>query len=232
MGPAGIPQQMPQQAGERPARRVVRHLGADDRSSQRVRIVDAALRRLATHGLRKTTLDDVAREAGISRATLYRTFPGGKEAVLAAVVETETARFFSGLAVVMGDAGDLEDVLVAGMVEAARRLSEHRALVYLLTHEPEVVSPWMAFGGMDRLLLAASDFAAPFFGRWLEPDQAARAAEWGVRIVLSYLAAPTRGSDLTDPDQARHLVSTFVLPGITALRNDVASSATQPRRKQ
>jgi len=213
MTPAGVPQQ----TLERPARRVVRHLGTDDRSSQRVRLVDATLRRMATHGVRKTTLDDVAREAGVSRATLYRTFPGGKEAVLAAVVETEAARFFSGLAVVMGEAHDLEDVLVAGMVEAARRLSGHRTLAYLLVHEPEVLSPWMAFGGMDQLLGSASAFAEPFFGRWLEPDQAARAAEWGVRIVLSYLAAPSPGADLTDPDQARHLVSTFVIPGISAL---------------
>ena len=38
------------------------------------------------------------------------------------MVETEVARLFSQLAVVMGGAPDLEDVLVAGIVEAARRL--------------------------------------------------------------------------------------------------------------
>ena len=65
----------------------------------------------------KTTVDDIAREAGFSRATLYRTFPGGKDAVVAAMVETEVARLFSSLAVVMGEATDLEDVLVAGMVD-------------------------------------------------------------------------------------------------------------------
>ena len=103
--------------------RVVRHLGADDRSSARVRIVDGALRCLARQGIAKTTVDDMAREAGLSRATLYRTFPNGKEGVVAAVVETERARLFSSLAVVMGEAGDLEDVLVAGMVTAARWLA-------------------------------------------------------------------------------------------------------------
>ena len=169
----------------------------------------------------------------MSRATLYRSFPGGKEAVLAAVVETEAARFFSGLAVVMGEAHDLEDVLVAGMVEAARRLSGHRALAYLCAHEPEVVSPWMAFGGMDRLLISASGFTAPFFGRWLEPDQAARAAEWGVRIVLSYLAAPSPGAR---PDRPRpgpppgvHLRD----PGhLRPEDDDAALSATHPRRRE
>src|ERR1700730_16821569 len=106
---------------------------------QRVRLADAALRCFARQGVAKTTLDDVARAAGCSRATVYRVFPGGKDGVLGAVVDTEVARFFSALAVRMGEATDLEDVLVAGMTEAATRVSRHRALQYLLAQEPERV---------------------------------------------------------------------------------------------
>ena len=179
------------------------HLGADDRSSTRVRIVDATLRCLARQGVAKTTVDDIAREAKFSRATLYRTFPGGKDAVLEAVVETEVARLFSSLAVVMGEAADLEEVLVAGMTEAARRLTTHSAIAYLLLHEPGVILPRLTFADMDRVLLVAGDFAAPFFGRWLEPDQASRAAEWAVRIVMAYMADPAPDTDLTDPDDTR-----------------------------
>lgn len=196
----------------------VRYLDPLDRSSQRVRIVDGALRCIGRHGTRKTTVDDLARESGMSRATLYRAFPGGRDAVFGAVVQTEVARFFSGLAVVMADAHDLEDVLVAGMVHAARHLSAHAALGYLFEHEPEVILPYLAFDPLDRLLLAASAFTAPFLGRWLERDQAARAAEWAVRIVLSYLACPAPGSNLKDPDDARHIVTIFVMPGIQAFR--------------
>jgi AcrR family transcriptional regulator len=207
----------------RPARRttpVVRHLGADDRSAPRVRIVDAMLECLARQGTQKTTVDDVARCAGLSRATVYRLFPGGKEAMLAAVVETEVARFYAGLAVAMGEAEDLGDALVAGIVHSARRIAAHRALRYMSEHEPGVVLPHLAFGEMDKLLLGASAFAAPFFARWLEPEQASRAAEWAVRIVLSYVATPTERVDLTEVDDARHLVRTFVLPGIQALRSE------------
>jgi len=196
----------------------VRHLGTDDRSTPRVRIVDAALRCLARQGVAKTTADDIAREAGLSRATLYRAFPGGKDGVLHAVVETETARLFSELAVAMGEARDLEDMLVAGMSGAARVLSGHAALAYLLEHEPGVVLPHLAFAEMDRLLEVASSFAAPFFGRWLEPEQAARAGEWAVRLLFSYLTCPAPGADLTDPADTRRLVGTFVIPGIQALR--------------
>lgn len=199
---------------------VLRHLGADDRSSTRVRLVDATLECLARRGIAKTTVDDIARAARLSRATVYRTFPSGKEGILAAVVETEVARLFSCLAVAMGEASDLEDVLVAGMVESARQLRGHTALTYLLVHEPGTVLPYLTFGQLDRVLLAAGDLAAPFFARWLEPDQASRAAEWAVRIVMAYCTDPAPDADLTDPVHTRALVRRFVLPGILALRID------------
>ena len=205
---------------------VVRHLGADDRSSTRVRLVDGALRCLARQGIAKTTVDDIAREAGVSRATAYRAFPGGKDDILAAVVETEVARLFSYLAVVMGEAHDLEDVLVAGMVESARRLRAHQALSYLLAYEPGAVLPHLTFAGQDRVLLVAGDLAAPFFARWLEPEQASRAAEWAVRIVLAYCSDQTPATDLTDPAATRALVRTFVLPGILALRVEAGRERT------
>lgn len=199
-------------------RKVVHHLGADDRSSTRVRIVDATLRCLSRQGVAKTTLDDIARESSFSRATVYRTFPGGKDAILEAVVDTEVARLFSALAVVMGEAADLEDVVVEGMVEAAHRLSSHSAIAYLCLYEPGVILPKLTFAEMDRILLVAGDFAAPFFARWLEPDAASRAAEWAARIVLAYVADPAPDTDLTDHEATRDLVRTFVLPGILALR--------------
>ena len=118
----------------------------------------------------------------------------------------------------MGEATDIEDVLVAGMVEAAQRLSAHSAIAYLLLHEPGVILPKLTFADMDNILLVAGDFAAPFFARWLEPDQASRAAEWAVRIVFAYMADPAPDTDLADPADTRALVRTFVLPGILALR--------------
>jgi AcrR family transcriptional regulator len=213
-------------------RKVVHHLGADDRTSTRVRIVDATLACMARQGLAKTTVDDIAREAEFSRATLYRTFPGGKDAIVEAVVETEVARLFSSLAVVMGEATDLEDVLVAGMVEAARRLSAHGALAYLLLHEPGVILPRLTFADMDQILFTAGDFAAPFFARWLSPDQASRAAEWAVRIVLAYLADPAPGTDLSDADDTRALVRTFVMPGILALRATTSNTSVTSTRSR
>jgi AcrR family transcriptional regulator len=196
-----------------------KRLPAASSSTQRIRIIDGALACIARQGVAKTTLDDVAREAGCSRATVYRVFPGGKDGVLGAVADTEVSRLFSSLAVRMGEATRIEDVLVAGMTQAATTVSEHPALTFLLEHEPEVVLPHLAFSHMDSLLSVSSAFTAPFLGRWVDHDEARRVAEWAARILISYLACPAEGIDITDDECVRRLVRTYVLPGIRTVRD-------------
>ena len=189
------------------------------------RIVDAALRCVARWGLAKTTLDDVAREAGCARATVYRVFPGGREALFEAVVATESRRFFTRIASRAAEAGDLEDVLVAVIAEASRALSWHEALQFLLAHEPEAILPHLAFHHMDSVLRLIAAGGAPLLAAWLpDPESAARVAEWIARIVISYLTSPSTGIDLCDPDSARAFVRRFVLPGVAPVTAESVSS--------
>jgi AcrR family transcriptional regulator len=196
------------------------HPAPNPATPQRVRISDAVMRCISRTGVTKTTIDDLAREAGCSRATVYRTFPGGREEAIAASVETEVARFFSALAVEMGRAEDLEDAIVAGIVATATAVEDHAALQYVLANEPGILLPHLCFAPMDRVLGVASTFVAPFLARWLDPDAARRVAEWAARIVVSYIATPAPGVDLRDEKSARHLVSTFVMPGARQLENE------------
>jgi AcrR family transcriptional regulator len=184
-------------------------------SGQDRRIVEAALRCFARWGVGKTTLDDVAREAGYSRATVYRLFPGGKDALVDTVARTEVASFLDAIAARLDDVADegLEEVLVVGMAEAGRRFSSHAALQYLLAHEPELVLPKLAFAQMDEVLRTAATFAGPWLARWLDDESAARVAEWAARILLSYASCPADGIDIGDEASIRSLVRTFVLPG-------------------
>jgi AcrR family transcriptional regulator len=184
-------------------------------TAQEERIVDAALRCYARWGVAKTTLDDVAREAGYSRASVYRFVPGGKDGLLDSVVAVEVARAFGTIGVRLDAATDLEDLLVGGMSTAAQLLSEHPALQYLLAHEPEVVLPRISFHQADDVLRTISAFAAPYLARWLDPGvDAPRAAEWIARIVLSYTCCPSAAVDLRSEESVRNLVRTFVLPGL------------------
>ena len=192
---------------------------ASAESPHRVRIIDGTLACLARHGTVKTTVDDIARESGVSRATVYRAFPGGRDEILGAVVDTEMARLFSALGVRLGTAGTLTTALVGGIVEASTRLRDHAALHFLVEHEPGMILGHLAFDESDRLLVTASRFTAPFLARWMSPHEAERVAEWAARIVLSYAISPSDRLDLCDEADATLLVTTFMLPGIEALQN-------------
>ncbi len=189
--------------------------GALPADEQFDRVIVAAVRCIARWGVAKTTLDDVAREAGCSRATVYRLVPGGRDALMLAVARTEVARFFGGISDRLDTATTLEELLVAGITEAARRISDHPALRFLIEHEPEVVLPRLAFHQMDSALAIASEFAAPHLARFIpDGEHARRVAEWVSRIVVSYTITPSPDVDLTDEQSARRLVSDFVLPGL------------------
>ncbi|HEX6476839.1 MAG TPA: TetR/AcrR family transcriptional regulator [Acidimicrobiales bacterium] len=187
-----------------------------ERSTQELRVVDATLRCVARWGVAKTTLDDVAREAGWSRATVYRLFPGGKDAVLETVAAVELERLFAALDERLAAAIDLEDLLVAGMSEAGAQITRHPALRFLIAHEPEVILPQISFARAERVLARAASFASPYLARWLGPEEANRVGEWVTRIVISYAASPSPEVDVADPVSVRRLVRSFVLPGIRA----------------
>ncbi len=184
--------------------------------AQEGRIVDAALRCFARWGVAKTTLDDVAREAGYSRATVYRFFPGGKEGLIEAVASVEVARAFALIGARLDAATSLEDLLVGGMTTAARLVTEHQPLQFLLAHEPEVVLPRISFHEADAVLRTVSGFAAPYLARWVAPSvDAYRVAEWVARIVLSYTCCPSPSVDMSSEASVQKLVRTFVLPGLS-----------------
>jgi AcrR family transcriptional regulator len=54
---------------------------------RRERIIQAADSLFNHYGVEKTTMEDISRESGIPRATVYLEFPGGKEDILMASIE-------------------------------------------------------------------------------------------------------------------------------------------------
>ena len=179
------------------------------------RATAALLTCIARFGLAKTTLDDIAREAGCSRATLYRYFDG-KAAIVRHTVRVEVDRMTSAAVDAGLEAASLDDAVVAVTVRAARDLASHDALWFLLVHEPESILSHLAFSEGDRVIIRVGDALAPAFARWLDPMGAIRAGEWLARVLRSYVLMPEPSIDLTEFTSAREFLAELVVPGIAA----------------
>ncbi len=180
--------------------------------TQAVRVLEAALTCIGRVGVAKTTLDDVAREAGCARATVYRYFPG-KQQLLGALVDREVTTFGRDLRAAADGAGSLGEAVTTVITTAAAALVGHPALTFVAAHEPEMLLPFLAFERESAVLAAAAELIAPVFEPFLPIDLAPRLAEWVARITLSYLCCPSEHIDVHDAVQVRALVDDFVLPG-------------------
>lgn len=186
-----------------------------DSVSVQTRVLDAALACIARFGIAKTTLDDVAREAGCARATVYRYF-GSKPVLLARVVEGERDRIVAEIGRAAGGAETLEDALVAMATTAASELHEHQALNFVLAHEPERVLSMLTFDGGSEFLTRAADILTPMLARFLPADDVAPAAEWVARVFFAYYGEQAGAWPLADADadQVREFVREFVAPAL------------------
>jgi AcrR family transcriptional regulator len=179
------------------------------------RAVQGLLACVARQGVRKTTLDDVAREAGCSRATLYRYF-ASRQAVLEAALHREGDRVTAEVRAAAAAADTLEDALVAILVTAGRELGQHPALTFVADFEPERLLPHLCFAGGDRFLAAAGAALAPALEPFVEPGRVDRGAEWVVRVGLALLSSPNPPVGLDDEAAVRAYVREFLGPAVGA----------------
>ncbi len=180
----------------------------------RTRLLEGAYRCIAEKGVAATSLEDAARAAGVSRATLYRYFPGGREELVGAVITYETLRFFQNLAHAVAGAPDLETLLVEGIVVAHRSIEAHAVLQKILETEPERLLPQLSLESAGLIGLLAAFFEGRFAGHRLRQGvEPAEAAEYVARLTLSFIGSPG-GWDLADPEQVRELVRSEFLAGL------------------
>ncbi len=162
----------------------------------------------------KTTVEDVAREAGISRATVYRAFPGGRDELIDATVSWAVLDFFAKLYDRIQGAVDLEEVMERGIMFAHRSIVEHEVLQRVMLTEPETLLPALTVESI-RIRRGIAEVLAPYVvDRGLAPGVDMRdAADFLARMVLSYISAPGRW-DLEDPEQVSRLVQFELLAGV------------------
>jgi len=176
------------------------------------RLLEAALRCVARWGTVKTGLADVAEEACVSRATVYRAFPGGKENLLLMAAGLELNRFFDRLGERLAAAASLEELMAAGVTAAGCALVEHPALMPLIAH-------FVRTDAMDRteetrsLLRLVTECATPHLARFLDPRRARGVAELLARLAVTFAVLPSDEVDITDEGSVRtFLQDVMILP--------------------
>jgi AcrR family transcriptional regulator len=180
----------------------------------RERLLEAAYRCVARYGIAKTTVDDIAREAKVSRPTVYRQFPGGKDVILREVVAWESGRFFGAVTRAVAGVTDLADLLEELIVVASAEMASHQVLQKVLQTEPERLLPLLVTG-LDRLIALLKPLLLLAMQRspirsGVDPDLA---SDYLARMLLSVVGSP--GSrDLTDRGAVRAYVDLELLAGV------------------
>jgi AcrR family transcriptional regulator len=176
------------------------------------RVLDATKACCDRWGFEKVTIDDIAAASGVSRATIYRFFPGGKDVLFDALRVRELEDFFTRLRNHLGDIDDFEDLIVRCAVASTLELRADDHLALMLASEPGETLSQLTVDGLPRIIRVATIFITPLVERFLERGEANRLVDLLARLVISYFLAPSEHVDLGDPESAGTFIRRIVLP--------------------
>lgn len=174
------------------------------------RVLDALHVCVERWGAQKVTVDDVANESKVSRATIYRLFPGGKEVMFEALRVRNLTEFFEGLRRSLHDVDSLLDLTVQVAVYATVELRADEQLVHMLATEEATAIRELTVDGLPRIINVASEYVLPYAVNFIPHDDGARFVDLLARLVISHFLAPSPHVDMGDPVSAREFFAPFV----------------------
>jgi AcrR family transcriptional regulator len=184
----------------------------------RERILDAAEQAIRQFGFRRASMNDVATMAGVSRGSVYRYYPD-RDALVRSVLERMAQRFVASSTASVRR----RRTLAAQVAEAA---------VFIRTHLDDAILTLTPPGDDDTLLAALlatqiegllAEFVAfwqPFLADAVARGEISadidprRAAEWIVRVMVSFVVMPSVVIDLDDPNAVRTFVHDHIVRGL------------------
>ncbi|MFI5782480.1 TetR/AcrR family transcriptional regulator [Nocardia sp. NPDC051570] len=184
-------------------------------------LLESALSAFLDFGIKRTSMGEIARRAGISPATLYRRFES-KNDLVEAVGVREAQLFVAEIEERVGSIPDGEDQLVEVFVAFITLLARNELLQRLLRTEPDMIlprltteaAPILAIGRAylaDKLHdLRASDPALDF-----DPDLV---AEIMARLAQSLALTPEGLIPLGDERAAREFSRRTLFPMVSTRR--------------
>jgi AcrR family transcriptional regulator len=179
------------------------------------RILEAARGELVQFGIRRTSLDDVARSAGVGRATLFRRFPN-RDALMNAVAAREARRAISAVDEQVAAIDDPEEFLVAGALAVIREMTGNDLLQRLLVTDRDLMLPLLSGKGapvltMGRLYMQFQLERLRAQGANVrgEPEVV---SELLARLALSLALNPEGVVPLDDEESLEEIVRTTFVP--------------------
>ncbi|WP_298181231.1 TetR/AcrR family transcriptional regulator [Saccharomonospora sp.] len=182
-------------------------------------LLDAARTCVLTTGVRRTTLTEIARTAGVSRMTLYRRFPDVRS-LLAALMTREFGALLRRVTAEIDTALPARRRLVELGVAAVRALTTDPLLRTVLDKDAELLLPYVTERLGSTQLLAEDVVGGLILAghadgsvRRGEPESQARALLLTVQsFVLSWRPATKDVPDETLLDELRHLLDRSLMP--------------------
>jgi AcrR family transcriptional regulator len=180
------------------------------------RLLDGAYEQFGRMGIRRSTMEDVARRAGVSRITAYRRF-ATKDALVEQVVRREFRRYFDQFLIDIEQAQTVSDRVVLGFVGSLRAIRRNPLIGGLMAAEPDLVIPSMISDG-GRTLATVQRFVAGQLRREQHAGHVSAevdvdlVAEMMTRISTSFLVSPSQIIDLDDDEQLRAVARRFLVP--------------------
>jgi len=191
-------------------------VGVEESGDVQQRLLDAAEACFEQFGLAKTTMEDVARSAGMSRATVYRYFTNRDE-LLMGVVEREARCTSVVIKERLRGIRNPGEYIVEGIVQSLAEIPKRPALAMPFGADVVGVTSRLVLNS-ERLANIALELILPVIepaqkkGLLREHIDVNLMIEWIFRIIASYLTVPS--SSARTEKEMRALLRTFLLPAL------------------
>lgn len=183
-------------------------------------VLDAAEAQFAEVGLRRTTINDIARRAGVGRVTIYRRI-GGRDEVARAVTVRSAARLIEQIAAVAEAAETIEALVGDVFATTVERMREHPVWSRMVVLDQSSALPQLTVDG-GEILAAATHTATAILQRAVDDglltndnDLSGR-AEILVRLAHSVILTPQALASLETHDQLVKFAQSHLVPVIVA----------------
>ncbi|WP_328406039.1 TetR/AcrR family transcriptional regulator [Nocardia sp. NBC_00403] len=180
------------------------------------RILDAALVQFEQVGIKKTTIEDIARRAGVDRVTVYRRV-GSRDDVVQMVTTREVGRVLAELAEMPARHDTLDGLVADIFVTVVTRWRTHPLVQRMLTLEPERVLPQLTTGGAATFAMSVAATSAALqqaVESNLLPDSAdlRTRAEIVCRFVHSLVLQPDGSIPLQSTEELTEFARKHLVP--------------------